>query len=159
MTREISRVRAAIVWEEAGRLALIRRRRAGRVYFVFPGGGVKAGETPEAAAVREAWEELGVTVEVGMLLAEVRFTPVGAWGESRQLFYAVTAVAGQFGTGQGPEYQSFDPDNTYEPVWVPLAELAHVDVRPAMLARALSGGLQRWPRGQVIRHHEQASTE
>lgn len=157
MSRDISRVRAGIVWEQQGQLALIRRRRAGRLYFLFPGGGVEAGEPPETAAVREAWEELGVLVQLGALLAEVRFTPAGAAGDSLQLFYAVREATGQFGTGQGPEYQSPDPDNTYEPWWIPTAELERWDVRPAVLARALAGGLARWPQGQVIRYREQES--
>lgn len=34
----------------------------------FPGGGVEAGESPEAAALRETWEELGIPAENVSLL-------------------------------------------------------------------------------------------
>ncbi len=54
------RTRAGIVLIEDNKVALIERHRAGLDYFVFPGGGVDEGETPEQAAVREAMEELGV---------------------------------------------------------------------------------------------------
>jgi len=57
-------MRAAVVIVENGRVALIERVRDGRTYFVFPGGGVEVGETPENAAVREAEEELGVNVKL-----------------------------------------------------------------------------------------------
>ncbi|MBT3603881.1 MAG: NUDIX hydrolase [Candidatus Latescibacteria bacterium] len=36
--------------------------------WVFPGGYVDAGEPPEKAAVREAWEEVGLDVELDSLL-------------------------------------------------------------------------------------------
>ena len=52
------RTRAGVVLIEDGKVALIERHRAGLDYFVFPGGGVDDGETPEQAAVREAMEEL-----------------------------------------------------------------------------------------------------
>ena len=45
---------------QGNKVALIERHRAGLDYFVFPGGGVDEGETPEQAAIREAMEELGV---------------------------------------------------------------------------------------------------
>lgn len=49
-----------------GRCVLIARRPERVVlggYWEFPGGKLEAGETPEAAVVREVLEELGVTVE------------------------------------------------------------------------------------------------
>ncbi len=58
-----SRARVGIVTD--GRVALIKRMRAGRTYYLFPGGGVEEGETPEQAAIREAREELGADVELG----------------------------------------------------------------------------------------------
>lgn len=45
---------------------LVSRRAAGRIFagqWEFPGGRVEPGESPEAAAVREAMEEVGVAVE------------------------------------------------------------------------------------------------
>jgi 8-oxo-dGTP diphosphatase len=63
------RVRAAVVILENGRVTLIERVRDRRTYFVFPGGGVEAGESPQQAAVREAHEEFGVSVELGDLIS------------------------------------------------------------------------------------------
>ncbi|MDQ3327009.1 MAG: NUDIX domain-containing protein [Chloroflexota bacterium] len=55
MARSSSRV----VVVRDGHVALIRREHEGATYYVFTGGGVEEGETFEAAAAREAFEELG----------------------------------------------------------------------------------------------------
>jgi 8-oxo-dGTP diphosphatase len=60
-------MRAAVVIVENGRVALIERVRDRHTYFKFPGGRVEDGESPQQAAVREAHEELGVSVELGDL--------------------------------------------------------------------------------------------
>ncbi len=44
------RVRAGVVLIENGKVALIERHRAGKHYFVFPGGGVEEGETRGAGS-------------------------------------------------------------------------------------------------------------
>ena len=52
-------------------IALIKRRREGRLYYVFPGGQVEEKESPEQAVVREIEEELGLKVDVDRLLVKV----------------------------------------------------------------------------------------
>jgi 8-oxo-dGTP pyrophosphatase MutT (NUDIX family) len=95
--------------------------RADSVYYVFPGG-IEPGETPEAAAKREAWEELGVKVEIQECLATVEF--IGF-----QYFFLAVIREGEFGTGCGEEYSN-PQSGTYLPVWVELNELDHLDVKP-----------------------------
>lgn len=63
---------AAIIVQE-GKIALIKRIRDGETYYVFPGGGIEEGETPEEATKREAYEELGVHIEVEHLIAKVEY--------------------------------------------------------------------------------------
>ncbi|MYT99319.1 MULTISPECIES: NUDIX hydrolase [unclassified Streptomyces] len=63
-------IAAAIVVNE-GRLLMVRRRVSeGELSWQFPAGEVEPGEEREAAAVREAQEETGLTVEAVKLLGE-----------------------------------------------------------------------------------------
>ncbi len=130
------RTRAGIVLIEDGKLALIERHRAGLDYYVFPGGGVDEGETPEQAAVREAKEELGVDVAVRQKVAEIHFDL------STQIYFLVERVGGEFGTGTGEEFTDADPNSPeegiYIPIWMPLDELPRREnVYPAGLKELL----------------------
>lgn len=64
------RNRGSVVISQGSKVCLIKRVRDNSVYFVFPGGGIEA-DTPEQAAKREAFEELGVTVELKECLVEL----------------------------------------------------------------------------------------
>ena len=124
------RIRAGIVLIQDGKVALIERHRAGLDYFVFPGGGVDEGETPEQAAVLEAMEELGVEVAVKQKISEIRFGQ-----NSRQVYFVAEQIGGEFGTGAGEEYTDADPNDpeegVYVPVWMPIEELSlHQNIYP-----------------------------
>ncbi len=128
------RTRAGIVLIEDNKVALIERHRAGIDYFVFPGGGVDDGETPEGAAVREAMEELGVEVAVKQKVAEIHFDT------STQVYFLVERVSGEFGTGVGEEFTDSDPNDPsegiYIPIWMPIEELPrHENIYPTDLAK------------------------
>ena len=116
------RIRAGIVLIQDGQVALIERHRAGIEYYVFPGGGMDDGESPEQAAVREAMEELGIEVAIKQKIAEIQLGY-----KSRQIYFLVEHVAGEFGTGAGEEYTDADPDDPeegiYIPIWMPIDEL------------------------------------
>jgi 8-oxo-dGTP diphosphatase len=60
-------VAALIVWDAAGRVLTVRKRDTDM--FMLPGGKLEDGEAPDAAAVREFAEELGVALAVGDLVA------------------------------------------------------------------------------------------
>lgn len=144
------RIRAGAVLVENGKVALIERHRAGRHYYVFPGGGVDPGESPEQAAVREMEEETGLHVIVQRKLAEIHF------GLSEQVYYLVDRLDGEFGTGTGEEFTDSDPNDpaegVYIPIWMPVEELPrHENVYPldvaALVAVAANAG---WPEEPIV---------
>lgn len=130
------RTRAGIILVENDKVALIERHRAGLDYFVFPGGGVDEGETPEQAAVREAKEELGVDISLKQKIAILHF------GLSTQVYFLAERVGGEFGTGVGEEFTDSNPDDPeeglYIPVWMPIEDLPrHEKVFPESVASVL----------------------
>jgi 8-oxo-dGTP diphosphatase len=130
------RTRAGILLIENDKVALIERHRAGLDYFVFPGGGVDEGETPQQAAIREAREELGVEVAIQQKVAVIHFDL------STQVYFLVERVGGEFGTGAGEEFAVADPhdpqEGIYIPIWMPMDELPrHEKVFPESVAKIL----------------------
>ena len=144
------RIRAGVVLIEDGNVALIERHRAGRHYYVFPGGGVDEGETPEQAAVRETEEETGLRVTVQRKLAEIYFDL------SEQVYYLVDRLEGTFGTGTGEEFTDADPEDPtegiYIPIWMSLVEMSeHENVYPKEIARlVLKSGKSGWPEEPLV---------
>ena len=55
----MTRNRGAAIIVQEGKIALIKRIQEDETYYVFPGGGIEEGETPEEATKREIFEELG----------------------------------------------------------------------------------------------------
>lgn len=90
---------AAVIWNDAGQVLLIRRtKEPRRGQWSLPGGKVEPGETLEDAVRREAREETGLEIEI-MGLAGVAETiddaEIGAGGLHFVLIdYGARAVAG-----------------------------------------------------------------
>jgi len=104
--------RAAAILIENDRVAVIERHRAGAVYFIFPGGQVEEGGSPEDTLIREIKEELGLDVIVRRQIVEVKFH-----GEP-QYYFLAEIVSGQFGTGEGEEMHNLlsSESGTYTPI-------------------------------------------
>ena len=145
------RTRAGIILIEDNKVALIERHRAGLDYFVFPGGGVDEGETPEQGAIREALEELGVQVGIKQRVAEIHFGRT-----SKHIYFLVERVSGEFGTGTGEEFTDADPDHPQEgiyiPIWMPVEELAqHHNIYPSDLTKLVIKSMREgWSNEPVV---------
>ncbi|MET9073895.1 NUDIX domain-containing protein [Streptomyces sp. NPDC004232] len=106
---------AAAVIVHDGRLLLVRRRVAeGSLSWTLPAGKVEPGETVGAAAVREALEEAGVTVEPVRFLGE-RVHPESG---RRMSYTACRLLAGTA--------RAASPREVAEVAWVTRAEVAEL---------------------------------
>ena len=145
------RTRAGIILIEDNQVALIERHRAGLEYFVFPGGGVDDGESPEQGAIREAMEELGIQVGIKQKIAEIHFGRT-----SKHIYFLVERVSGEFGTGTGEEFTDSDPDHPeegiYIPIWMSIDELPqYSNVYPSVLAKLVIQSMKEgWSKEPVI---------
>ncbi|MDG9701694.1 NUDIX hydrolase [Streptomyces sp. DH37] len=112
-TTEQPGISAAIVVRE-GRVLMVRRRvKEGELSWQFPAGGIEAGETPEQAAVRETFEETGLTVDAVKLLGERVHPKTG-----RLMYYVACS------TGVEGEARVADADELAEVAWITHGEIA-----------------------------------
>ncbi|WP_078381523.1 NUDIX hydrolase [Sutcliffiella halmapala] len=125
------RDRASAVILQDNKVVLIKRTINNSVYYVFPGGGIDKGESPEEATKREAFEELGVIINVKKCLEKVEY-------KGTQYFYLADILEGVIGTGQGDEYTDLNRNRgKYEPVWLEISKLSFIDIRPIKVAESI----------------------
>ncbi|EPY7709554.1 NUDIX domain-containing protein [Bacillus pacificus] len=116
------RNRGAAIIVQKGKIALIKRIREDETYYVFPGGGIEEGETPEEATRREIFEELGVHIKVEHLIAKVEY-------KSTEYYFNADIIGGVFGSGKAEEFEMKDR-GIYIPLWLPIYELEKVNIKP-----------------------------
>lgn len=117
------RARAAALIARDGRVVVLHRWNYGREYYVLPGGGIKRGETPEEACLREVREEtslrttlvrkLGVLVNLGRV----------------EHYFLLANQGGRLRLGE-PERSHQTATNRYVPEWVAAAELTRINFLP-----------------------------
>ena len=110
-----------------GRLLVFKRIREDHIHHVAIGGGVEPGETILEAALREAKEETNYDIVLGPRLWVRDLDEV-----QREHAYLVTEFSGNLALG-GPELARQTPTNQHIFQWVPLTELALLDIYPGPL--------------------------
>lgn len=118
------RQRAAGIILQNGKILLLHRRKAGKDYYVIPGGGLEAGETPEQGAKREVKEETNLDVEIGELIFEF----IGVYGYPEYFFLAKN-IRGEAQLG-GEELENNSEENHYSITWIELEKLKEINLLP-----------------------------
>lgn len=114
-------IRASAIIIKDNKILLIHRRREGREYWVFPGGGIEEGETGEETVLREVEEETGL-VGKSAKLAFMDFNV-----NAEHPFYFVEVEEGEAKLG-GPEAERHSKDNWYYPEWVDLRKIGKLNL-------------------------------
>jgi len=117
------RVRVAVCIADSDRVLLVQHRKAGRSYWLLPGGGVEVGETLVDAARRELAEETGLDVEVGRLVLVCEALQPGG----RHILNLVFA-----GAVHGGSLRVGRDDRLVQAEWVPVDELTTLEMYPAI---------------------------
>lgn len=123
---EDKKIRSAAVVISQGRLLVMFRRRSGKEYYVFPGGGMEENENAAQAAVRETKEETCVDVQISRLLYEGN----GQDGQ-KEFFWLGDYISGQpCLSPDSIESRINSPENYYQPQWLALGNLGKTELYP-----------------------------
>lgn len=101
----------------------MRRKRSGAV-FGLPKGLVDPGEKPQAAAVREVFEETGIVAKPVAKLGDNKYVYVRRWGDGERVFKIVSFYLMSYVSG---EIDCLTDDMRVEvkqALWVPLEDAA-----------------------------------
>lgn len=148
----------AIVLKD-GNILLMKRFKMGQEYYTLPGGGLKPGEQPDAAALREVKEETSLDINNPRLtFIEEAVDPYGM-----QYIFLCDYVNGEpfFPHDSEEAFWSTEGKNTYEPLWFPfnkLDDLAFVSpLLKAALIEARNKGFPPSPYQFSSKHAERLS--
>ncbi|MCD4814454.1 NUDIX domain-containing protein [bacterium] len=132
----LPRIRLGGVVVQKGKLLVVKHHRAGKEYFLLPGGGLEWGETCEAGLAREFMEELSLEIKVGSLLfINESIAPRGKRHILNLTFYARL---------QGGRLH-LNPDRRLKGVcWVTPAELKQLTFYPEIREPILSAWKKRF---------------
>jgi len=103
------------------KILLIHRIKDGKEYYVFPGGAIEKGESPEEAVIREIKEELSINE---IIIDRFLFQITNRGNE--EFYYLIKSFFGQPKLG-GEEKQRMNQNNQYYPVWMDLDKIQSLD--------------------------------
>ena len=119
--------RAAAVIIKNHKILLMHRINNANEYWVFLGGGVEDGETPEQTVVREVMEEASINIKVDRLLYTHIYSGIG----HKHYYYLCDYISGIPKLGNYNEMESIiNEGQTYEPAWVPIDKLPKLLLYP-----------------------------
>jgi len=99
-------------------------RKRSRAVLTLPKGLVDPGEKPQAAAVREVFEETAIVAEPVTKLADNKYVYVRQWGDGARVFKIVSFYLMRYVSGEIDDLESDMRIEVMRALWVPLADAA-----------------------------------
>src|SRR5215469_376264 len=90
--------------------------------LALPKGLIDAGEKPEETAVREVWEETGVTATLIRKLADSKYVYVRSWGDKQRVFKIVSFYLFRYESGRIDDVTPEMRVEVRRALWLPLEE-------------------------------------
>ena len=128
MEEKRARARAIIIHE--GKMVSMYRERQGRVFYTFPGGGIKGTETEEECVKREVFEEFGLIVKPTKKVYTYENK------NSIEHFYIADWLSGEFGSGEGEEFEENRNNGVYIPKLIEISDIPNIPLMPPEVASA-----------------------
>jgi 8-oxo-dGTP pyrophosphatase MutT (NUDIX family) len=97
-------------------------RKLSAAVLALPKGLVDPGEKPQAAAVREVFEETGIVAELVTKLADNKYVYVRSWGDGARVFKIVTFYLMRYVSGEIDNLAADMRIEVARALWVPLAD-------------------------------------
>ena len=128
MEEKRARARAIIIHE--GKMVSMYRERQGRVFYTFPGGGMEGTETEEECVKREVFEEFGLIVK------PIKKVYTYENKNSIEHFYIADWLSGEFGSGEGEEFEENRNNGVYIPKLIDISDIPNIPLMPPEVASA-----------------------
>jgi len=118
-------IRSSAIIIKDGKVLLIHRKKKGKEYWVFPGGGIEDVETGEEAVIREVKEETGLTCTKVELAFNVQTFEDG----NIHPYYFCETENGDVMLG-GPEAKRQSEENWYRLEWTRIEDVLGINLVP-----------------------------
>lgn len=134
---EEKRIRVGAIIINDGKIVSMYREREDRIYYTFPGGGKEENETEEEGAKREVFEEFGMIVEL------IKKVYTYERKNCIEHYYLAKWIGGEFGTGEGEEYEENQTNGVYIPKWIEISDIPNLPLMPPEIATAFYEDYQK----------------
>ncbi len=125
---EQKRLRARAIIYNDGKIVSMYREKPDRIYYTFPGGGMNPGESEQDCVIREVEEEFGLKVQ------PIKKVYTYENQISVEHFYICKWISGEFGSGEGEEFEKNNPKGVYKPMFIEIEQIPNLPLMPPEVA-------------------------
>lgn len=111
------------------KILVMFRRKNGKEYYVFPGGHMREGETPEETVIREVEEE--TTVKCTILRKAYEIIDYAKIKKSQVEHYYICNYISGIPIISGEESRRATQENFYQPMWIDIKAVEKLLIYPA----------------------------